>query len=184
MPLNANQFRPMYEKLSINLDKLGCVMLDIEGSEIVSPPENVLYYTDHPERFWIKGFVAGSVPHVTLLYGLLDSANTTWRDYAGLVLGDWKIADIEIDHVGYFDSPYTDEEYYCIVAHVKITPELLEGHSRLELLPHINTFPEYKAHITLAYIKKDEVQRDNAIIVYDRHLTGKKLKVTGINYGK
>lgn len=185
MPLNANQFRPMYEKMGINLDRLGCIMIDVNCDLTrFKPDEKDLYYTEHPERFWIKGFVASKTPHVTLLYGLLESGNTTWRDYVDVVLGDWKLDEIQIDHVGYFDSPYTDDPYYCLVAHIRITPELLEGHKRLELLPHINTFLDYNAHLTIAYIRKDEELRDTLVSQWNQALRNNAFLVTGINYGK
>lgn len=182
--LNSNQFREMYAEMGINIDKLGCIMLDVDGGSIESPPEQDLYFTINPDRFWIKGFVAGHTPHVTLLYGLMESGNTKWKWEVDKVLEGWEMKLLSIAHVGYFDSPYPDEPYYCIVAHLLITPELLEGHKRLEFLPHINTFPDYKAHITLCYIKKDEAKRDALIRHYNETLTGKTLPVIQLNYGK
>lgn len=182
---NANQIREMYAELGINIDKLGCIMLDLDGSPIqMAINDNDLFFTSHPERFWIKGFVAGHTPHVTLLYGLLKSGNTEYRQYVDKVLEGWKIETVSVDHVGYFESPYPDEPYYCIVAHLNISNTLKAGHNRLQLLPHINTFPDYKAHITIAYVKKDEVIRDHVIEVYNEMLQNIQLNVTNINYGK
>jgi hypothetical protein len=89
------------------------------------------------------------------------------------------LADVEIDHVSYFDSPYPDEPYYCIVAHIKVTPELLEGHQRLEFLPHINTFAGYKPHMTVAYIRKDQGEgyRDSLIQHLNNAWAGKRMEV-------
>lgn len=182
---NANDFREMYSELGINIDKLGCIMLDIDGSDIPKiQDESVLYFTKHPDRFWINGFVAGKVPHVTLLYGLMESGQKNKR-YVDKVLEGWNINSVDIDHVDFFNSPYGEEEpYYCIIAHLRITPQLLEGHNRLQFLPHINTFPEYKAHITIAYVKKDEAIKEKIIGYYSDALLGKSLSVTGLNYGK
>jgi len=186
MEKNANQFREMYAELGINIDKLGCIMLDVDGEPIVNLIRaDDLFTTSNPDRFWIKGFVAGKkVPHVTMLYGLLQSGNTIYRKYVDEVLKGWHCDSVECDHVGFFESPYTDEPYYCIVAHLKISNELKEGNSLLQLLPHINTFPDYKAHITIAYIRKDEQLKNNVIGLYNNLLQNKKLEVTGINYGK
>jgi hypothetical protein len=182
---NANHFREMYAELQINIDKLGCIMLNIDGSAIPKlPDESILYFTAHPDRFWIKGFVAGEVPHVTLLYGLMESGQKN-KAYVDKVLNGWSIGSVTIDHVDFFNTPYQDEPYYCIIAHLAITPELLEGHQRLEFLPHINTFPDYKAHITIAYIKsKNNVALHNTLEFYNEALRGKTLPVTGLNYGK
>lgn len=185
MEKNANQFREMYAELGVNIDKLGCIMLDVDGSEIVNHiRESDLYITDNPDRFWIKGFVAEKVPHVTLLYGLLQSGNTTYKKYVDKVLEGWKVDNVEVDHVGFFESPYKDDLYYCIVAHLKISDELKQGNQLLQLLPHINTFPDYKAHITIAYIRKDEELKDEVISMYEFMLKGKQIKVLNINYGK
>jgi 2'-5' RNA ligase len=185
MNKNSNNFRGMYAELGINIDKLGCIMLDIDGANIPKHvDESVLYFTSNPDRTWIKGFVAGKVPHVTLLYGLLESGQKN-KEYVDQVLNGWSIEAVEVDHVGFFESPYEDDPYYCIIAHLKITDNLLEGHKRLEFLPHINTFPDYKAHITIAYVKKDEAVRDEVINQYNKFFYDNPLMtVKQINYGK
>jgi hypothetical protein len=179
---NANQFRYIYKHEGIDLDELGCIMLDLEVYILKIFEESSLYYTKDPKKFWINGFVANKTPHITLLYGLLQSGNK-YRTYIDEVLKGWSIKTVTVKEVGYFESPYENEPYYCIVAHIDITPELLEGHERLQMLPHIDTFPGYKAHMTLAYIRKDEKLRDETIDVYNTELKGKELKVKGLNYG-
>lgn len=175
----------MYAEMGITIDKLGCIMLDLDGDGIPKLIEDEgLYFTKHPDRFWIKGFVAGHTPHVTLLYGLLESGNTTYREYVDKVLEGWECDEVEIDHVGYFESPYSDEPYYCIVAHVHVTYSLMEANQSLQLLPHINTFPDYKPHITIAYIRKDEALRNSIISKYNDFFSGTTIKSKGLNYGK
>lgn len=185
--LNAHDFPEIYKELKIDIDDLGCIMLDVEGSKIkkLDGMDEYLYTTKSEKKFWIKGFVAGKTPHVTLLYGLMKPGKE-WKDYVDTVLRSWDIDKVKISEVSYFDSPYKYEEdpYYCIVAHLEISPELLEGNRRLQLLPHINTFvAPYKAHITIAYIKKDEEIRDKVIDAYNKMLAEQELKVIGINYG-
>lgn len=180
--LNTHDFEEVYKDLKINIDTLGCVMVDIE------PLSNMwsiewegagisLYYSKNPDRKWINGWIAGTVAHITLLYGLLENAHI-WEKYVTKVLEGWNMPTVEIDHVGYFDSPYKDEPYYCIVAHIKVTPELLDGHSRMEFLPHINTFMGYKPHMTICYIKKDqgEAYRDLMVKQFNDLWAGKKMK--------
>ena len=191
--LKSHDFKEVYQGLGLNLSTLGCVMLDLSPIEL--PQKYIdgfthyptfythLYYAKDKTRFWIDGFVAEKTPHVTLLYGLIETAkNYEW--HIEQVLKGWKLEEVEIESIGSFDSPYPDEEYYCIVAHVKITPELLEGHQRLEFLPHINTFAGYKAHFTLAYIKKDDIAKKDVIEIFEDILLGKRLKVSeGLNLG-
>lgn len=184
--LNSHDFEDVYKNLNINLNTLGCVMLDLESlgsmAGTVRKKED-LYYAKNPERKWIKGWVAGETPHITLLYGLLDNAHN-WENHISSVLNGWEMDTVEIENISYFESPYEDEPYYCLVAHIKVTPELLEGHQRLEFLPHINTFTGYKPHMTIGYISKDEDLRDDYIKRLNNFWAGKHLKVRkGINLG-
>ena len=188
--LNSHQFKEVYEELGISLDKLGCIMLDLKPlgnmySIAFDGPGVALYSSKNKDRFWIDGWVADKTPHITLLYGLLDSGKN-YEKYVEQVLRGWRLSSIEIDHIGYFDSPYEDESYYCIVAHIKVTPELLEGHQRLEFLPHVNTFAGYRPHMSIAYISKEqgELYRDNIIQQFNDLWAGKKLEVSSeLNFG-
>lgn len=187
--ISSHKYKEVYEWLGIDLDSLGCVMLDVE--KIPNPdPKNsdkYLYTSQKKERFWMNGWVASETAHVTLLYGLLSKAYVI-EDHVWQVLDNWWIDDVEIESVGYFDSNYKDDDddkdYYCIVAHIKPTKALVEGHQRLQFLPHINTFAEYKPHITLAYIKKDEALRDKLLGKYNLLYAGEKLATTELNLGK
>jgi len=188
--IKAHDFKEVYEWLGINLDTLGCVMLDLEPLEGISSPESeggagALYYAKNKERFWIDGWVCDKTPHITLLYGFLETAKN-YQPHIEKVLVGWDLPEVEIENVSFFDSPYTDEAYYCIVAHIKVSPKLLEGHERLQFLPHIDTFAGYKPHMTIAYISKNEGEnyRDNFINDLNNKLRGKKIKVKKeINYG-
>lgn len=182
--LNSHQFTPVYHALDIHLDKLGCVMLDLENpDERVGVHERYLYYTANKNRKWIDGWVMGKTPHITLLYGLLENAHI-WGNHVRKVLQGWSLKEVEVESVGMFESPYPDEEYYCIVAHIKVTDELMEGHQRLEFLPHINTFTGYKPHMTICYIKKNDVFLANTLEMLNKKMVGQKLKVKpGINLG-
>lgn len=179
--LNSHDFEEVYKWLGINLDKMGCIMLDLEPLEkdylqMFDALEQSLYYAKKKDRFWINGWVANQTPHITLLYGLLSKGKSL-EPHIQEVLRGWELEEVEIESVGYFESPYEDEQYYCLVAHIKVTPELMEGHQRLEFLPHINTFAGYKPHFTLGYIQKNESYRDSLLKLLNQELTGVKIKV-------
>lgn len=178
--LSSHNFKEVYQWLGIDLSRLGCVMLDVEN--IISGVTIDPYYANDPSRFWIDGNVMQKTPHLTLLYGLINEAKNYEKHIEKLLEG-WEMDSISIKDIGYFDSPYEDEEYYCIVAHIEVTKELLEGHQRMEFLPHVNTFTGYKPHVTLAYIKKDPAVRDDVISFLKKELVGQKLKVKQLNYG-
>ena len=187
--LNAHQFSNVYKALKIDLDDLGCVMLNVKRSDMPLMPEyenelsDKFYFSEDEDRFWIDGYVARSTPHLTLLYGLLESAST-YRYYIDDVLKGWKLETVEVESIGSFDSTYEEEKYCCIVAHIKVTPEVQEGHERLEFLPHVNTFTGFKPHVTLAYIKEDPEFKAQIIKEMSDVLVGKTLTITGVNYGE
>jgi 2'-5' RNA ligase len=187
--LNSHQFKEVYEWLGIKVADLGCVMLDVapvlfksnEVREVFEDIGNYFYKSENNDRFWIDGFVAQKTPHATLLYGLLQPAEN-YKRHIDRVLEDWKAEPLKIKEIGFFESPYEDDPYYCIVAHLEVTKNLKEGNDRLQFLPHINTFAGYKPHITIAYIEKDDTYRDE-IITSLKFLEGKELEVTGVNLG-
>lgn len=182
--LSSHDFPHVYAALGIDVNKLGVVMTDVEPipiSELVTKPEPDLYFAANPAHFWIRGAVGETGAHVTILYGLLRHA-TKLKAEIHEVLRGWSMDDVTVEKIGVFQSPLEDEPYECIVAHLKATPELLDGHSRLEFLPHINTFSKYRAHVTLAYVKKGTAKR--WVRELNNVLIGKKLAVTQlINLG-
>ena len=177
--INSYAYGDIYKELKIDVKSLGCIMLDTEIIEN-QIPESFLYTSDKPEDIHNNGFVAGVTPHITLLFGLLESG-VTWKKYVEEVLKDWMPKSVQVTGIGCFDAP-KEEPYYCVVAFVD-SPKLYEGHQRLQFLPHIDTFPNYVPHLTLAYIKKDDANRDIVIALYNKLLVGKELYVNGLNFG-
>lgn len=197
--VKAHDYKEIYEMLGYNLSKLGCLMIDTEPIDLPSHiiqdwetgagvnfdaffKELYMYKANNKERFWIDGYVSDKTPHLTLFYGFLQEAGC-YKKHIEILLANSKIDTVKIEDVSFFESPYEDEPYYCIVAKVEKTPELLEAHNKMTLLPNIQTFPEYKPHITIAYLKKDEHARNIFIEDLKNTLVGKELKIKGLNYG-
>lgn len=186
MTFSSYDYKDIYPELGIEIPKLGCVMLDVENihvADYLDFPEDDLYASQNPSRYWIKGDVASTGAHVTLLYGLLERASN-WRGQIDRVLEGWKMPLVEIEKVDFFDSTFEDDPYYCIIGHVKVTPEFLDARQRLSLLPHIDTYNEYRPHITLAYVKKDERVRNKWINELGYWLNGRQFQPLNLNYGK
>jgi 2'-5' RNA ligase len=169
----------MYEMMGINISDLRCVMADVDSSpfhELVDIKDEHLFRSDDPERPWMDGCVCKENPHVTVLYGLLDNYEVEYN--VKTVLEGWTVDEVTIDSIEYFEG----DDHYCVVGAVAVTPELLEGHQRLELLPHINTHAGYIPHITIAYIQKDEAIL-NTVMKSLAKLEKTTHKVTDINMG-
>ena len=183
--LNAQHFLPVYEDLGIEIGELGCVMLDTEPlperiNDLIS--EDDLYYSDNLK--YVQGFVGAETPHATLLFGLLPGVR---KQHVDAVLDGWWSKYVYIYDVGYFESVYEGEEYYCIVANIdsgrRYPDSLMDAHRRLSFLPHVNTFPTYSAHLTIAYIKKDCRLLQETLDKLNSCLKGYCLDAKGINYG-
>lgn len=185
--LSAHQFKSVYEDLGYDIGKLGCIMLDIDPEDLekrvnsLLTPDQVYVAPDASDH--TNGVVAAT-PHVTLLYGLLRSGPEMKKHVLQVLDGGQACpATVRIDGVGYFESHDATEPYYSIVAHLVITPELLECNNRLKFLPHIDIFTDYQAHMTLAYIKADETVRDRVVKSLNMTLSGRVLPTKGLNFG-
>lgn len=188
--ISSHSFPQVYKDLGYNLSLLGCIMLDTEKllvSDIIS--QDHLYFAEHEEHFWIKGIVSEEVPHVTLLYGLLRTGPEMQKHVDAVLelvdgadFPEYFPRELTIEKVDFFESQLPDEDYYCLIAHVDPT-NLKEVNDRLRMLPHINTYPDYEPHLTLAYIKKDETLRDSYLELLNTRFAGTTVKALGVNYG-
>ncbi len=175
--VSSQDFPGLYDGTGVDPSDMGCIMLDTELLDVQSHVEDAANDLVVKEG-WGDGAVAESEAHVTLLYGLLENGNI-WKDKVDTVLDGWSADSVTIEEVGYFDLG----ESFAIVAHIEKSPELIDGHERLTLLPHIQTFSEYKPHLTLAYVKHDQATADKWVAALGAQYNGKTLKTTGINYG-
>ncbi len=182
--LSSYSFPQVYEDLGINVQMLGCIMLNTEPlkvSDVID--KDHLYFAADPAQYkFVNGIVSETVPHVTLLFGLMRSG-PEMKKHVDAVLDDWTLPALEVEEVSFFESKIPTEPYYCLIAKIKTSDELLEGNARLRLLPHVDTFPEYHPHITLAYIKKDETLRDLYIDLLNTKFKDNSVEPKDINYG-
>lgn len=177
--VKSTNYPQLYEELGIDTGRLGCIMVDTEplvNSDII--PESAYYYSE--EHKWVNGNVSEDVPHVTLMYGLLRSGQEMKRHITAVLEG-WQLPDITIKEVNFFYGHGGD--YITIVAMVDVTDALREGHARISLLPHINTFGDYKPHITLAYVKANS-DWTTFVAELDQKFKGKAIAVKAVNLGE
>jgi 2'-5' RNA ligase len=176
--IKSTDYPAIYEMLGIDTGNLGCIMIDTEEliiSDIIKDED--YYYSD--EHQYVNGNVSEEVPHLTLLYGLMRSGKEL-RPHVDIVLSGWQLPTIKVKEVGFFYGH--GGEYVTLVAHIEVTDELKQGHARLSLLPHINTFDEYHPHITLAYVKASS-DWEQYIKDLKFKFDGAEIVAKAINYG-
>lgn len=159
---SIHEYDGLMKDIGIDVNKLGCVMLPTEPFNIFSEGRELLldvedlYVSDDPAKFWVNGDVSDNA-HITLLYGLLTPAYEQ-KSNVYEVLHSWRRPEYLVPKgITFFPSP-NEEKYAAIVVEVD-DPKLLDAHHRLSYLPHVNTFPAYRAHMTLAYVRLEVAQK-------------------------
>lgn len=181
--VTAAQYPQVYEDLGIDPGNLGCLMLNVQPIEVSSviAPED-LYYADPTKHQHIQGVVSETVPHLTLFYGFLRPASEL-KKHIDVLLKTWRPEDLTIAEVSTFPSNDPGEAYITLVAKIRVTDNLMEGHQRLSLLPHLDTFPgNWQPHVTLAYLK-DSADAAQYIAKLNELYVGQIVNVMGLNYG-
>lgn len=162
----------MYEGAGIDLYSLRAVMLNVANipvSSFLDVGDELFFGADHKTRY-AQGAVAETAAHLTLHQGILQSVPL---DLIERVLDGWEPEPAVIDRIHVFDAP----EFFCVVAKVRQSENIREGHDRLRLLPHIDCFAEHTPHITLAYVKRSaDISQWTAALA---PLAGQSFEVTG-----
>ncbi len=145
----------VYNDLNIKYRSLGCSMLKVDPVPVSLDDiggEDVLYISKNKDLPWVNGFINGKKPHITLLYGLLENV---CQKHVDVALANLEVPKtIKLTNIGTFPSQLIDEPYICIVVNVDIIP-LIKFHEKLCMLPNIKRYPIFKAHLTIAYVKKE-----------------------------
>lgn len=162
--MNARMYS-FWNELGIDLNNLGCLMLDVE-----SPfKENLPAWSEYvPKEF-----------HVTVRYGFLPCVT---KNHVRAVYGSDDRRPLYreplfITGTSLFSSQ--DRNVECIVARIATTKALLELNDDLAVLPNVRTFP-YNPHVTLMYAPRGFYKaRQDDIMAYLKP----DVKVLGLNYG-
>jgi 2'-5' RNA ligase len=125
----------------------GCVMVDYNFENWSDLLDSI-----HQEDIYKvegKNYGLQPRPHLTLLYGIHDTVTDEEIQscFQGATENDFKV---EINGVSLFENP----EFDVVKLEVVKNSKLEEVNKRLSELPNSNQFPEYKPHITIAYVKK------------------------------
>lgn len=176
--ITSHDIPDLYDGTGVDPSETGIVLIKTEKIPVlqyIKDGEDDVYYGDEEDSHF--GVPAEEEPHVTLLQGFLENANN-WKDKVDKCLEGWEMPTVTIKEVSYFER----DDYVAIVGLVKKTDELIDGHERLTLLPHISEFSEYLPHITFAYIKKG-TSTNKWIKPLAKKYNGQKVAVKGLDYG-
>lgn len=138
------KYQQFLEAKSGKLYRYGCVMvyLDIPNwNNIVSHIDTEDLYKPNQRRFGLE-----TDPHVTILYGLHSDVND--KDVIDVFKGlKSDELDVNVDGIDIFEN----EEFDVIKMNVK-SEKLNHLNQELRRLPHTSDYPDYKPHITIAYL--------------------------------
>lgn len=131
---------------SINGYSYGCVMVEVP----VKNWEELVQVIDIDDIYEEKGDSTYGIqknPHLTLLYGLHENVTD---DQVKKIFDNFnEEINIEIDGIDIFENPKFD----VVKFNVKKTDTLQKLFDKLSELPNSNEYPDYKPHITIAYVK-------------------------------
>lgn len=183
-PKSMYDYPQIYEREGMKLGHFGCIMLDVEPIDVTGllGTDEWYYTSERDELRYVSGPVAEGTAHCTLLYGLTpdDNAGIRQRESVDELLEGLDLTSVSVTHVGHFPGQM-GEPYSCVIAHLDAGGDLREANRRLRFLPHVDSFLEYRAHVTLAYVKQEFT--DRAVQALNDVLGGMELTATGINYG-
>lgn len=125
----------------------GCAMLHFDATPLLKIQDTIkpedIYKNDSGEG---RKFGLEDNFHVTLLYGLHDGVSLQEVKAA---LNGIKFGPIVLHNLSKFDVKYPK----------KGEAFLSKANTALKELPYSSDYPDYKAHVTVGYLKKGEAQR-------------------------
>lgn len=157
MPETDDIARTAISTLGHDPDNLGFVGLEIELPAVYKQVLDREWEYKSPTLEYVKGFDVS--PHITLIYGLLFQAHEH-QDWIDRMLTTWHKPNVVVmPEVEAFFADDGNEPYAAIVLTLGDNQydlnQLKGANDELRKLPHVNGFPIYKPHITVAYVKDE-----------------------------
>ena len=114
-------------------------------------------------------------PHVTIRFGFTPDLKDA---EIKKVIADVKSFDITSSGISIFEN----EDFDVVKFDINKSGPLMELHERSTVYPHVNSFPTYHPHLTVAYVRKGSFKNK----ITDKHLLFKinRLKYSGMNGDK
>ena len=130
----------------------GCAMVEIPFEDW----NQITGKIDPEDAYEVEGDRSYGIqdnPHVTILYGLHGSVSPEEvKEVLDRFDGDLKV---RISGIGTFEN----EDFDVVKMNVVPDGGLQRLHDMVSELPNSDQYPEYKPHITIAYVKKGRVKK-------------------------
>lgn len=123
----------------------GCVMLNLDFP-LIKTWQKLILKDDLYEEPGDLTYGLEDTPHVTLLYGLHSEVTL---EQVENVLRGFKFSPCKIHNF----SIFRNNTKYEVMKFDVVGKNLKEANNALKTLPNTNSFPDYKPHMTLAYVK-------------------------------
>jgi len=134
------------EDKSGTMYEFGCLMLYVKfpnWSEFTSQIDSSFLYEPESERYGLE-----TEPHITILYGIHKDVKD--EDVLDLFSDiNTKEFDLKLSGIDCFKN----KDYDVLKINIK-SDKLNELNTIAKSLPHTDTYPDYKPHLTIAYLKK------------------------------
>lgn len=128
----------------------GCLMLDLK----IKNWQDILSQIDTDDIYNPDGtYGLEENPHITILYGLHDDVKL--EDMFNFVVSEIKSPTFEVTEVSYFEP----DEYDVLKFTVKSDDLTTINKKLTDTFPYTTDFPEYKPHLTIAYLKKGTAKK-------------------------
>ena len=146
-----SQFMLILEDKSGTMYEYGCLMLHVtfpNWDKFVGNINKDYLFEPENERYGIE-----TDPHITILYGIHKDVDD---DQVISMFSDIKKSDFDLESTG-IDCFY-NKDYDVLKMNVK-SDKLNELNRLATELPHTSTYPDYRPHITIAYLTKGMCNR-------------------------
>lgn len=137
--------KPIYNQ---KRDHYGCLMMetDIDNWKeyhTAGIDKDDVYIKPHDKSYRLE-----TQPHVTVVYGFHED-EIDEETIGSVVKQNMKPITVPVDEVDIFEG----DEYDVVKYNIPVTKELQEYRDLFMKFPNTQSFPEYKPHMTIAYVK-------------------------------
>jgi hypothetical protein len=119
----------------------GCAMLYFDFPDFNKLADQI----EESDIYTEEGYGIETEPHVTLLYGFEPEVE---ESEIKKIIDEIDFSSVKINKASLFEN-----EDYDVLKFTASSPELFVANKKLKVLPHQNDYPDYKPHLTLAYLK-------------------------------